>query len=204
MGIKREYTLGRDFFRSRLLKLFVAIYILMILISAVAMVVMKAYPNMALDHIKSFMQSAEGTIVIDGKISMLGLFFNNLKASFMGMVLGLIPFFFLPIFVVLVNSGMTGAVLAFAQTKGISVATVFWGIVPHGIFEISALVLSVVLGVFFCLNTSRNILASQNGIPFVECLKNIARVFALFVVPLLIIAAAVETYITPLVIGHFL
>ena len=107
---------------------------------------------------------------IEGRISPLLLLANNLIASAEGMLLGLIPFLFLA------------------------------GILPHGIFELPALLLAGAMGVRLCLEMIRWVLRKPCTHTFPELLMETARFFLLIVTPLLVLAGLAEGYLTPLVL----
>ena len=71
------------------------------------------------------------------------IFFNNLKSSFFGMAFGIV----LGIFSVL-TSVLNGYLLGFVASKTVSVAgiSVLWKLIPHGIFELPAILISLGFG----------------------------------------------------------
>jgi stage II sporulation protein M len=76
------------------------------------------------------------------------------------------------------------------------------GMLPHGIFEIPALLLSCALGmeigVTVCEKALGRDVSVKNAV--IACLKTYLKV----VVPLLVVAALAEVYVTPLVVQTFL
>ena len=75
-------------------------------------------------------------------------------------------------------------------------------IVPHGIFELPALVLSIALGLYLCKAVNHYIRHNTNG-TVVAAVMNIWRVFLLRAVPLFVVASVVESYVTPWIISLF-
>ncbi len=71
------------------------------------------------------------------------IFFNNLKSSFLGSALGIF-FGVFPFFNVVLNGAVLGYV--FHKVFLISGFTDFWRILPHGIFELPAVFISLGLG----------------------------------------------------------
>ena len=95
-----------------------------------------------------------------------------------------------------------GVLAAYYANNGASLLVYFAGIVPHGIFELPALIISLALGFYLCEVVVTYVRKNTKG--FVgAALKNIARVFLFWVVPLLMVAAATEAYITPLILHLF-
>ena len=72
-------------------------------------------------------------------------------------------------------------------------------IVPHGIFEIPAVVLSASLSFYVSVGIIKKLMDSEFSLR--TCLINSLKTFLLVVLPLLVIAAVVEAFITPAIIG---
>ena len=113
------------------------------------------------------------------------IFLNNIQSSFTGMLFGII-FGIFPVLATLANGYLLGFVAAkTAEGQGIFI---LWKLLPHGIFELPALFISLGLGLK--LGT---FLFKKNKI---ESLKNYiiksVKVFFFIVIPLLIIAAVIE------------
>ena len=74
------------------------------------------------------------------------------------------------------------------------------GILPHGIFELPALVIALALGVSLCSHVTDFVRHNQKGV-MVPLMLQTLRVLLLRVLPLLIVAAVMEAYVTPLVLA---
>lgn len=114
------------------------------------------------------------------------IFLNNLRASFMAMILGFV-FGIFPLFTAIINGYLLGFVARMAvQTEGIFT---MWKIFPHGIFELPAVLFSIGIGMKLGLKMT-GIVSKKKGVGnlFVEAL----RFFVLVVLPLLIVAAIIE------------
>ena len=127
---------------------------------------------------------------------MATLFFNNITASLLSMLYGLIPFLPLSALALGTNALMLGAFAAIYQQQGIGLGAYFVGVLPHGIFELSALILSCALGLLICRTGTERIL-KKSDTPFFRRVLDCIRVFLTFSVPLLLVAALIETYVTP-------
>ena len=97
--------------------------------------------------------------------------------------------------------GLIGGVLALTALLGYSpIQLALSGILPHGIFEIPAIILSnaavLHLGAVLVTPMPQRTL----GEVFLEALADWAKIGVGLVFPLLTIAAAVETWITPLIL----
>lgn len=113
------------------------------------------------------------------------IFLNNLKSSFMGLILG----FFLGIFPViatLVNGYLLGFVSLMAvESEGV---LSLWRLFPHGIFELPAVFISLGMGLKF-----GTFLFEKNKLKsFKDFLKNSLRVFVFVIIPLLLVAGIIE------------
>ena len=126
---------------------------------------------------------------------------HNLRAVVVILLLGLFSFGVLGTLVFLLNTGVIGLVLALLGALGKSPATLFlYGILPHGLFEIPALILSsaAVLYIGIALVTPRS--QRTLGEVLIEAIADWTKVGVGLVLPLLIIAAIVETWITPVLL----
>ncbi|MFC1682506.1 stage II sporulation protein M [Nanoarchaeota archaeon] len=120
------------------------------------------------------------------------IFFNNLKSSIFGMILGIF-FGIFPIFASLVNGYLLGFVASLSvKSEGV---LSLWRILPHGIFELPAVFISLGLG----LKIGSFIFQKQKIKSLKHFLTNSLRVFLLIVIPLLIIAAIIEGILISLV-----
>lgn len=140
-----------------------------------------------------------GIVRDDGSFSALALFGNNLRAMVLSTLYGFIPFLYLPALSKGVNAILLGMVASSVNGQWLLLAA---GILPHGIFELPALCLSLAAGLCLCQNINRYIRKNEKGI-MKPLLLNILRVTGLVVIPLLVVAAIMESYVTPAVMQLF-
>jgi stage II sporulation protein M len=135
-----------------------------------------------LDFIKEILEKTEG--MSQGELIWF-IFSNNIQSSFFGMILG----FFLGIFSVLIAVA-NGYVLGFVSELVVTEAgyLALWRLLPHGIFELTAIFISLGLGIRF----GTFIFQKKKGEAFKNYLWESLRVFIFIVVPLLVIAAIIE------------
>lgn len=148
------------------------------------------------EFVEGFVEGKGDLFSADGQLLALGLFKNNIKSAFYSLALGLIPFLYLPGFSIGVNALVIGAVYVFISSS-LSVFTYILVLLPHGIFEIPAFLLAASSGLYLCREISRKIL----GRPHLDLRGLIyrqAQVFIFIVLPLLVLAAFIESYISPL------
>ena len=134
-----------------------------------------------------------GIVRDDGSFSALALFGNNLRAMVLSTLYGFIPFLYLPALSMGVNAILLGMVASSVNGQWLLLAA---GILPHGIFELPALILSCALGLLIC-RTGTEKLRKRSDVSFLRRVLDCNRVFLSFVAPLLLVAALVEAYITP-------
>jgi len=112
------------------------------------------------------------------------LFLNNSFTCFLNIILGpLIGIF--PMFSAFINGGLLGW---FAQEEG---PIIFLAIVPHGIFELPAFLLSTAIG----LRLGREVLKRKGERHLKKELRNGLRMYLILILPLLFIAALIESFL---------
>ena len=77
-----------------------------------------------------------------GNIQFFPLLINNLVAMALSLVYGLIPFLRLPALTLGTNGAILGLFAGYYMRQNISLLKYLLGILPHGIFELTALILS--------------------------------------------------------------
>lgn len=154
----------------------------------------------------------------------LTLFYHNARASVIAVVAGAVPFIFLPILDPLFNGGVLGLLVSVAKHQRLDVPRlVLTQILPHGIFELTAVLYATSVGLYLSAAMGRSARAAwlkkrtrpdasppapprgletgpertADALPE-SPVRNVVRSFVLVVLPLLLIAAFVEGFITPL------
>jgi stage II sporulation protein M len=111
---------------------------------------------------------------------------------------GLFSFGVLGALVYILNMGIIGMVLAMVKALGQSpVAIGLYGILPHGIFEITALILASasILHIGIMLVTPQP--QKTLGEVLIDSIADWTKIALALVLPLLTIAAIIETWVTP-------
>lgn len=138
--------------------------------------------NKILEYIQQILAQTEGL----SALGMIGyIFLNNLKSSFSGMVFGV--FFGILPFIALVANGYIVGFVSAMSVKSAGFSSLL-NLLPHGIFELPAIFISLGLGLKF----GTFILQKNRAESFRKYLWNSLRVFVFIVLPLLIIAAIIE------------
>ncbi len=127
------------------------------------------------------------------------IFVNNLQASTI-LFIGGAAFGLITLLILSMNGFIIGIVVEYIrQEQGLYV--VLAGILPHGIFEIPALLLAATFGVMLGKELWKELHGTGNAITLAEL--NGKR-FLVYVLPLLAIAAIIEGFITPEIIQLFI
>jgi len=113
------------------------------------------------------------------------IFLNNLQGSFIGLMLGI--FLGIP---TLIATVLNGYLLGFVAFFSIQESGVFvlWRLLPHGVFELPAIFISLGLGFRLGLFPFIN----KKSDSFFESVIESLRVFLFVILPLLVIAAIIE------------
>lgn len=183
-SIKREYVKCFNYIKES--KRFIYIIILIFLVLAFIgffVPVPEIISEKILEYIKQLLEETEGF----GFFQMFGfIFLNNFESSFIGMVLGIV-FGIFPVISAIGN----GYVLGFVSFYGVSEKgiLILWRLIPHGIFELAAVFISLGMG----LNLGKTFFKKKKYEFFSRNFKESLRVFLLVVVPLLFVAAIIES-----------
>lgn len=148
------------------------------------------------ENIYSALQSIPG-----GSVTvMLTIFWQNFRVVLISMLLGALSFGILGVIPLIASMGVAGYLLSLLSVNGLSPAQYLLGfILPHGIFEIPALIIAsaaVLRGgaLLAAPDEEKNI-----GQTFIESLGVWCKLTVGVVIPLLLIAACVEVWVTPLI-----
>lgn len=139
-----------------------------------------------------------GLAQINHHLSASFILVNNVRVTFLILLAGIVSFSVLGTVTYLFNVSLIGGVLGVFHLLGYSPAALFVaGLLPHGIFEIPALMLSgaVVLRIGTMLVTPQ--MEKSMGQVLIELLADWAKIFLGVVIPLLAVAALIEAYVTP-------
>jgi uncharacterized membrane protein SpoIIM required for sporulation len=136
------------------------------------------------------------------QITFWGILLNNLRAMLLIAALGLFSFGVLGTIAYLVNIALIGGVLGIISLAGVSPFLLFVsGILPHGIFEIPALILVCAMilhnGTVLVTPSPERTL----GELFIFAVTDLLKIMVGVALPLFAIAAMIETWITPHIMG---
>jgi stage II sporulation protein M len=117
------------------------------------------------------------------------IFLNNLRATFFSILLG-IGFGIFPLITAIVNGYLLGFVARYSVNEG--GLLVLWRLLPHGIFEIPAVILSLGIG----MKLGLWVFTKKQS--FKEEVFEALRFFIFVVLPLLLIAGIIESLLIAL------
>ena len=156
-------------------------------------------PELAKEKIESFFTSFEPIKQKHPLVIFLIIFLNNsvkaLASTAAGFFFGLFPLSF-----VFINGYLVGLVV-YVKGEEIGFEKVLMLLMPHGIIEIPAILLASSYGLW--LGRQFYLRLTGEEVPlkllFVEAVKKCLKI----VFPMLLVAAAIETFVTPLVAVYF-
>ena len=187
-------------------------FILMGISTAMALFVyvgLVSQPDLANEAFRQLSKQFEEAGAFD-HLSSSGLFFfllkNNLRAVLITVLLGLIPVVFLASLSSIATTGSVGVMLAMTKVQGGDAGLLFLtGIVPHGIVELPAIFLAGSIGIYLSIQTFKKLFTSHRlEMNYKQVLKQTTRSFLFVVVPMIVVAAVIEAFITPTIILRFL
>jgi uncharacterized membrane protein SpoIIM required for sporulation/ABC-type transport system involved in multi-copper enzyme maturation permease subunit len=160
-------------------------------------VIEKATPE-RLQKIESSISQLPDLTNLQGNINAPFLFLNNTRAVAFIFLAGLFSFGVLGILLYIVNISVIGGLYALFELLGMNPLPLFLaGVVPHGIFEIPALIIgsAIVLYMGAVIVTPQT--GKSMGEVMIELFADWVKIFLGVVVPMLAVAAVIEAYVTP-------
>ncbi len=116
------------------------------------------------------------------------IFSNNISSSFIAMILGAFLGIF-PLFNALFNGALLGYV--YSEISEIAGFGIIWRLLPHGIFELPAVFISLGLGIYI----GSTMFYPERKKNFILRIKESVKVFLTIVFSLLVIAAIIESFL---------
>jgi uncharacterized membrane protein SpoIIM required for sporulation len=142
----------------------------------------------------------------------MGIFLNNIKTCLQILVISFIPILFLPWISIIFNSAVIGFMVYAVIYVHQNVFKMFiLGVFPHGIIEYSAFILSACITIKFqrlWIKKIKNVFKHKTnkkplGSLFTIFLQ-IFEQFILIILPLILIASFIETYISKFLLDKFM
>ncbi len=140
----------------------------------------------------------------DGSLSFWGIFINNLRAGVIISITGFVPFLFLPAVYVAMNAEVIGGFMGIVDV--LTTENVFLlfvkNVLPHGVFEIPALIIEGAVGTKLCAFMCRKIFRKAKEESFKYHLKGMLGILIFIIIPLLIVAAFIEGVLLEIIYGY--
>jgi stage II sporulation protein M len=153
-------------------------------------------PSVGQNFLSLFKDAVVGDIAGDAApLLFVKLFLNNIQACLL-LFLGGATFGVVSLFILSTNGLIIGSIIELVREER-GIVFVIAAILPHGIFEIPSFILSGALG--FLLAKSLYNEWTENSDAAVEAAHHGLN-FVMYVIPLVILAAFVEAFITPEII----
>lgn len=131
------------------------------------------------------------------------IFWHNLRALLLGLVLGLVSLSVLGLLPLFGTMGVLGYIWALLAVNGFPVEKYIMFILPHGILEIPAAILATAavlqLGAMLATPTP----GKSIGQVWLESLADWCKLMAGVIIPLLLVAAMIEAWLTPRIAAMF-
>jgi len=201
-----QWKFAADYFSKNLKQLFFIYLFLFVTLAGLSMIVFQNNPDLANTYYQEINKAFAEKNMLDksGFDLFVLIFVNNIWAGAVVILLGFIPFLFIPNFSFISNVMILGVIGAVFQINGIGLLPFFAGIIPHGVLEIPALMLGTILGIHICQKLIKFIL--RRGYPgeFKQALLAAVWIYLLWMVPLFAIASGIETFLTPILLKALL
>ena len=201
----RPSKYNRDFIRQEFAPTFRNCMEAFFILTALFAVLVVLQPETAVWYVEYFNTLLEELGVNESEFSSFEtftlLFSNNLSATASCAVSGFFPFIFYPALTLGLNTFSLVAIGSEWMRGGYTLLSFLAGILPHGIFEIPALMYSCAIGLCHCKLVTRAILKKPQAAPWREQVVSLSIVFVTIVVPLLLVAALIEAFVTPKLMG---
>ena len=181
--MKNQLRAIGDFWRQEYGRFVGMTAIAFLVLTVLAYIAGRLFPDIPVTVMSYFndMIDSSGIVQEDG---------SNVRAMVLSALYGFIPFLYLPALSLGLNAAIIGMLAAMMQGQWLLFAA---GILPHGIFELPALVLSLAAGLCLCQNINHYIRKNEKGV-MKPLMLNLLRVICLLM----------ECYVTPQVMQLFM
>ena len=184
MGLGKPFSKSKESIKS-LKKYVLFIGILFLVFILIGFIFPTFFETQLLNLIKELIEKTEGLNTFE---LIRFIILNNIQSAFFGLILGVF-FGIVSLSVAVIN----GYVLGFVSSKTVGVEgfLILWRLLPHGIFELPAIIISLALGLklgmfWFAYKKEDRF----NG--FLKVLKDSLRIFVFIIIPLLVIGGIIE------------
>ena len=200
--MKNQLRAIGDFWRQEYGRFVGMTAIAFLVLTVLAYIAGRLFPDIPVTVMSYFndMIDSSGIVQEDGSFSVLALLGSNVRAMVLSALYGFIPFLYLPALSLGLNAAIIGMLAAMMQGQWLLFAA---GILPHGIFELPALILALSSGIYLCRKVTDYVRHNEKGV-MGPLMKDLLRLFVMHIIPLLVAAAVIEAYVTPQLLKLFL
>jgi uncharacterized membrane protein SpoIIM required for sporulation/ABC-type transport system involved in multi-copper enzyme maturation permease subunit len=163
------------------------------------------------DKLSQTLTTIRTTLLDEGPngLSSTLLFWHNLRAELVMILLGVFSFGVLGLVALIGNFALIGAALGMVQVVNVSPMTVFFaGIFPHGIIELPSVILACATVFYLGLRLVTPEAGRSIGETMIITFADVIKILVAVCIPMLILAALIEANLTPrillAVLGHSL
>ena len=196
--IKTYYLSEWQYFKENIryayfpIGVFIAVLVMAIIISILDPdATIKIVTNIAL----SFQE--KGLYNVGPEMLSLKIFLNNIEVAVLILFLSLIPFIPIGLLICFANGLIAGLVSAVFYTKTGDLL-LFASLLPHGIIELPIIFYTATIGMIIWTKITLSIF--NRGKDIKVSLKRVVQCLIMIIIPLLVSAALIESFITPLII----
>jgi len=154
-----------------------------------------------------FSSAFEQALIQQGLVGVSGVlrvFFQNMRALALASVFGVFSFGVLTIIVLMIPLGLVGYLAPQMVTLGLDPLTPWLALVPHSIFELPAAIIAGAVA----LKVGTSIIAPPPGHTvsqsWLAAMGLAIRLWFTAILPVLVVAAAVEVFLTPTLVLQYL
>lgn len=151
-----------------------------------------SYENLA-DKIPSMIERAFSGVIVKNSqfMTFVNIMTRNLWITFITVILGIT--LIVPVIILFSNGFAAGLILMYVYSQGVSIQKLILGVIPHAIFEIPAFVITSSIGIRIGISIFSK---GKRIASIIKSLKDAVLVYIIVIIPLVILAAFVETYIS--------
>ena len=197
-GNEKRQSLLRFFWQEALRDQFVICLASMAILAVFMFVCCALRPEVAEWYVDLFLDSADVSALAEQSESELffSILINNGDAALTTVLWGFFPFLFLPALTVGINSLVLGAFAAYFRASGGGLGLFLLSVLPHGVFELPGLAVACGAGLHLCSVVTARLL-HRTEVRVLPTAALCVRALTHIALPLLLLAAAIEAYVTP-------
>lgn len=178
-------------------------YFLLIVVSLFVLCIIAGYaiavaePSMIDTLLSGLEQKAADLSSLSPVDMAIGIFVNNASGCFLaiglGLILGIYPAFFIASNGVIIGVALGMVIAKYGAVLGVLVFVI--GLLPHGIFELSAVFISSAMGIKLAYDLVRSVIKSDLNI-IKNSVWEAIQMYLFWILPILLVAAFIEVFVT--------